>query len=138
MKLNLPVPVEKAFKQLESCGFCGYLVGGCVRDFLLGTWPTDFDMTTDATPDEIIACFAGHRVVETGIRHGTVTVMIEGMAIEITTHRIEGDYSVSISMRLEAVCASSSRSSSRKRWRMRWTATASVLRRRCSACATRV
>ena len=93
MKLNLPVPVEKAFKQLESCGFCGYLVGGCVRDFLLGTWPTDFDMTTDATPDEIIACFAGHRVVETGIRHGTVTVMIEGMAIEITTHRIEGDYS---------------------------------------------
>ena len=93
MKLNLPVPVEKAFKQLESCGFCGYLVGGCVRDFLLGTRPTDFDMTTDATPDEIIACFAGHRVVETGIRHGTVTVMIEGMAIEITTHRIEGDYS---------------------------------------------
>lgn len=63
------------------------------RDFLLGTRPTDFDMTTDATPDEIIACFAGHRVVETGIRHGTVTVMIEGMAIEITTHRIEGDYS---------------------------------------------
>ncbi|MEO1815980.1 MAG: HD domain-containing protein [Acetobacterium sp.] len=93
MKLNLPVPVEKAFKQLESCGFCGYLVGGCVRDFLLATPPTDFDMTTDATPDEIIACFAGHRVVETGIRHGTVTVMIEGMAIEITTHRIEGDYS---------------------------------------------
>ncbi|TYC84215.1 HD domain-containing protein [Acetobacterium wieringae] len=93
MKLNLPVAVEKAFKQLESCGFCGYLVGGCVRDFLLGTPPTDFDMTTDATPDEIIACFSDHRVVETGIRHGTVTVMIEGMAIEITTHRTEGDYS---------------------------------------------
>jgi len=93
MKLNLPVPVEKAFKQLESCGFCGYLVGGCVRDFLLGTLPTDFDMTTDATPTEILDCFADHRVVETGIRHGTITVIIEGMAIEITTHRIEGDYS---------------------------------------------
>ena len=93
MKLNLPVPVEKAFKQLESCGFCGYLVGGCVRDFLLATPPTDFDMTTDATPTEILACFASHRVVETGIRHGTVTVIIEGMAIEITTHRTEGDYS---------------------------------------------
>jgi tRNA nucleotidyltransferase (CCA-adding enzyme) len=93
MKLNLPVPVEKAFKQLESCGFCGYLVVGCVRDFLLATPPTDFDMTTDATPTEILACFASHRVVETGIRHGTVTVIIEGMAIEITTHRTEGDYS---------------------------------------------
>ncbi|WP_026395160.1 CCA tRNA nucleotidyltransferase [Acetobacterium malicum] len=93
MKLNLPVPVEKAFKQLESCGFCGYLVGGCVRDYLLNTPPTDFDMTTDATPAEIIACFAGCRVVETGIRHGTVTVVIEEMAIEITTHRIEGEYS---------------------------------------------
>lgn len=93
MKLNLPVPVEKAFKQLESCGFCGYLVGGCVRDYLLNTPPTDFDMTTDASPAEIIASFTGYRVVKTGIRHGTVTVMIEGMAIEITTHRIEGDYS---------------------------------------------
>ncbi|WP_303866333.1 CCA tRNA nucleotidyltransferase [Acetobacterium wieringae] len=93
MKLNLPTPVEQAFKQLESCGFCGYLVGGCVRDFLLGAPPTDFDMTTDATPNEIIKCFANHRVIETGIRHGTVTVIIEGMAIEITTHRIEGDYS---------------------------------------------
>lgn len=93
MKLNLPVPVEKAFKQLESCGFCGYLVGGCVRDYLLNTPPTDFDMTTDATPAEILDCFADYRIVETGIRHGTVTVIIEGMAIEITTHRIEGDYS---------------------------------------------
>ncbi len=93
MKLNLPAPVDKAFKQLESCGFCGYLVGGCVRDFLLDTPPTDFDMTTDATPDEIIECFSDHRVVEIGIRHGTVTVMIEGMAIEITSHRTEGDYS---------------------------------------------
>ncbi|MBU4541330.1 MAG: HD domain-containing protein [Acetobacterium sp.] len=93
MRLSLPKPVEKAFKRLESCGFCGYLVGGCVRDYLLNTPPTDFDMTTDATPAEMIACFAGYRVLETGIRHGTVTVIIDGMAIEMTTHRIEGDYS---------------------------------------------
>lgn len=93
MKLNLPAPVEKVFKQLESCGFCGYLVGGCVRDYLLATPPTDFDMTTDARPDEIMACFAGYRVVATGIRHGTVTVIVEGLAIEITSHRTEGDYS---------------------------------------------
>ncbi|MDZ5724208.1 CCA tRNA nucleotidyltransferase [Acetobacterium sp. K1/6] len=93
MKLSLPVPVEKVFKGLESCGFCGYLVGGCVRDYLLDTPPTDFDMTTDATPDEIISCFTGHRVLKTGIRHGTVTIILDGMAIEITTHRTEGDYS---------------------------------------------
>jgi tRNA nucleotidyltransferase (CCA-adding enzyme) len=93
MRLSLPVPVEKAFKRLESCGFCGYLVGGCVRDYLLNTPPTDFDMTTDATPAEMITCFAGYRVLETGIRHGTVTVILDGMAIEMTTHRIEGDYS---------------------------------------------
>lgn len=93
MKLNLPVPVETAFKQLESCGFCGYLVGGCVRDYLLETIPKDFDITTDATPAEIISCFNNYRVVETGIAHGTVTVIIEGLPIEMTTHRIEGNYS---------------------------------------------
>ncbi|MBU4439177.1 MAG: HD domain-containing protein [Firmicutes bacterium] len=93
MKLNLPVPVETAFKQLESCGFCGYLVGGCVRDYLLKTTPIDFDMTTDARPDQIIQCFKDYRVIETGIRHGTVTVIVAGLCIEITTHRIEGEYS---------------------------------------------
>ncbi len=93
MKHNLPLPVKKVFKQLESCGFCGYLVGGCVRDFLLDIPPTDFDMTSDATPEEVMACFAGQRILETGLSHGTVTLILEGMAIEITTHRIEGDYS---------------------------------------------
>lgn len=93
MKLKLPAPVETAFNQLENCGFCGYLVGGCVRDYLLKTTPIDFDMTTDATPDEIIQCFKDYRVIETGIRHGTVTVIIDGLSIEITTHRIEGTYS---------------------------------------------
>lgn len=93
MKHSLPVPVETAFNQLENCGFCGYLVGGCVRDFLLNTTPIDFDMTADATPQEIKDCFADYRVIETGIRHGTVTVIIDGLSIEITTHRVEGTYS---------------------------------------------
>lgn len=93
MKRSLPVPVETAFNQLESCGFCGYLVGGCVRDFLLNTTPIDFDMTADATPDEIKDCFSNYRVIETGIRHGTVTIIIDGLSIEITTHRVEGRYS---------------------------------------------
>lgn len=93
MKLKLPAPVKTAFTQLENCGYCGYLVGGCVRDYLLKTTPVDFDMTTDARPDQIIACFKDYRVIETGIRHGTVTVIIDGLCIEITTHRIEGTYS---------------------------------------------
>ena len=93
MKLNLPEAVLKVFELLETGGFCGYLVGGCVRDFLLKKTPIDFDMTTDATPEEIKDCFSDYRVIETGIRHGTVTVILGGHAIEITTHRREGDYS---------------------------------------------
>lgn len=93
MKHRLPIPVQKVFRTLESCGFCGYLVGGCVRDYVLNKTPIDFDITTDATPDEIKDCFSNYRVIETGIRHGTVTVIIDGLSLEITTHRIEGKYS---------------------------------------------
>lgn len=93
MKLELPQAVLTVFERLEAGGYRGYLVGGCVRDFLLAKIPVDFDMTTDATPEEIKACFSDDRVIETGIRHGTVTVILAGHAIEITTHRLEGDYS---------------------------------------------
>ncbi|MGV8906937.1 MAG: CCA tRNA nucleotidyltransferase [Acetobacterium sp.] len=93
MKLQLPDSVKKVIEKLALCGFCGYLVGGCVRDYLLGKEPIDFDMTTDATPTEIKNCFKEDRVIDTGIAHGTVTVILEGFAIEITTHRIETTYS---------------------------------------------
>jgi len=93
MNFQLPDPIKKAVKKLELCGFCGYLVGGCVRDYLLGKEPTDFDMTTDATPTEVKNCFKKDRVIDTGIAHGTVTVILAGYPIEITTHRIETTYS---------------------------------------------
>lgn len=93
MKLDLPNSVKKVFEILDNSGFCGYLVGGSVRDCLLEKTPLDFDMTSDATPAEIKDCFSNYRVIETGIRHGTVTVIIDGHSIEITTHRREGNYS---------------------------------------------
>jgi len=93
MKLQLPDSIQKVIEILRHCGFCGYLVGGCVRDYLMGKPPLDFDMTTDATPTEVMHCFRDYRVIETGIAHGTVAVALEGLSIEITTHRTETSYS---------------------------------------------
>lgn len=92
---NFPLPnsLLKVFKRLESKGFQVYLVGGCVRDYLRGKTPTDYDLTSDATPEEIITTFADYTVIKTGIRHGTVTIIIDSHLVEITTHRIEGPYS---------------------------------------------
>ena len=90
---NLPDYLIKIFHRLESKGFKVYLVGGCVRDFLRGKIPMDFDLTSDATPEEIIEIFVDYPVIETGIRHGTVTIIANSHPIEITTHRTEGSYS---------------------------------------------
>lgn len=81
-----------AVYRLEQAGFQAYAVGGCVRDSLLGKRPLDWDLATSARPEQVKACFSGCRVVETGIRHGTVTVLADGMPLEITTFRSEGDY----------------------------------------------
>lgn len=95
MRLNLPLPpqIEKALAILNGGGFEAYVVGGCVRDCLLGRVPLDWDVATGATPDEIKLCFSGLRIVETGLKHGTLTVLIDGMPIEITTFRVDGKYS---------------------------------------------
>ncbi len=69
-----------------------YVVGGCVRDALIGRKSTDFDVTTDATPDEVIKILSGIRVIETGIKHGTVTAITTDGNVEITTHRTDGTY----------------------------------------------
>ena len=89
MKFNIPVQVSEALKILSSNGFEGWIVGGCVRDFLMGREPADFDITTSATPSETIEAFRGYRIIETGLKHGTVTVIVGGMSLEITTFRID-------------------------------------------------
>ena len=89
---RVPAYVTCLFDVLKSGGHRGYLVGGCVRDLLRGVMPHDFDMTTDATPDEMLSLFADFRVIPTGLAHGTVTVLSEGHPVEITTHRTDGAY----------------------------------------------
>ena len=93
MVITLPTAVETAIQQLNTAGYEAYAVGGCVRDSLLGKTPTDWDITTSATPTEMQGVFASYRTVETGLKHGTLTVLIDDMPLEITTYRVEGAYS---------------------------------------------
>ena len=92
LDITLPLPVARALSVLEACGYEAYTVGGCVRDSLLGRTPNDWDITTNATPDEMKVCFGDFRVIETGIQHGTLTVIVDGMQLEITTYRNDGEY----------------------------------------------
>jgi len=91
--INISREVETALNILIGSGFEAYIVGGCVRDSLLGTAPNDWDITTSAQPDEIKDCFQNYRTINTGLKHGTLTVLISGMPTEITTYRIDGRYS---------------------------------------------
>lgn len=91
--MHLPEQVQSALRRLSKAGFEAHLVGGCVRDMLMGRTPGDYDITTAAAPEETAAVFAGARVIETGMKHGTVTVLLGGLPLEITTFRIDGAYS---------------------------------------------
>ncbi len=93
MTITLPSHVAYALQQLNNNGHEAYVVGGCVRDTLMGCEPNDWDITTNALPEEIIEVFAVHRVIPTGIQHGTVTVLVENKPLEITTYRVDGEYS---------------------------------------------
>ena len=88
----LPEYVKKAINILKNNGFEAYAVGGCVRDMLLLRNANDYDVTTSAMPEEIKMCFKDFRCIETGIKHGTVSVIVDGEIIEITTYRIDGEY----------------------------------------------
>lgn len=91
--IEIPAPVSEALKRLEVNGYEAYVVGGCVRDSLLGVTAKDWDITTNARPDEIARCFEGYRVHETGKRFGTMTVVAGDLPLEITTYRSDGSYS---------------------------------------------
>lgn len=86
-----PVAVDKVLACLENAGFEAYAVGGCVRDLMRGKTPDDWDMTTSARPEEVMALFAPH-AIPTGLQHGTVTVRQDGESFEITTFRADGAY----------------------------------------------
>ena len=88
----LPAAVLTAMNRLEAAGFEAFAVGGCVRDILLKKTPHDWDLTTNALPEEILGCFSGFKRITTGLKHGTVTVLIDNEPIEITTYRTDGDY----------------------------------------------
>ena len=93
MYIKCPDYITKAIDRLEKHGHSAYAVGGCVRDSIMGREPNDRDMTTSATPDEIQKAFAGFRTIPTGIKHGTMTVLISSHPVEITTMRVDGKYS---------------------------------------------
>ena len=91
-KIIIPSYCKKILDTLKLSNFEGFLVGGCVRDSLMGTTPDDYDITTNATPDEMIKVFKDFKVIETGLSHGTVTVLVDGNSVEVTTYRIDGEY----------------------------------------------
>ena len=90
--ISMPDEVITALNLLNNNGFEAYIVGGCVRDSLLGVAPKDWDITTSAKPEEIIRCFKRYRTINTGLKHGTVTVIINERQLEVTTYRIDGRY----------------------------------------------
>ena len=90
MKILLPEKVNFIISVLEKAGYEAYAVGGCVRDSLLGRAPKDWDITTNALPEEVKGLF--RRTLDTGLQHGTVTVMLDGEGFEVTTYRIDGKY----------------------------------------------
>lgn len=92
MEIKLPMPVQFILNQLNDNGYESYVVGGCVRDSIMGIAPHDWDVCTSALPEQVIDVFKGYKVIPTGIQHGTVSVVLGDMVYEITTYRIDGEY----------------------------------------------
>lgn len=93
MEMIIPPQAEFILHKLQERGYEACVVGGCVRDTLMGRKPHDWDIATAANPDEMKEALAGCRLIETGLKHGTVTALVNGLPIEITTYRIDGSYS---------------------------------------------
>lgn len=88
--MNIPLEVKSILNTFHKNGYEAFMVGGCVRDHMLGILPKDYDITTNALPEQIIALFP--KTIPTGIKHGTITVIVNNNAYEVTTYRIDGDY----------------------------------------------
>ncbi|WP_288682307.1 CCA tRNA nucleotidyltransferase [uncultured Eubacterium sp.] len=93
LKIEIPSGANEIIHTLQDNGYEAFLVGGCVRDSILGRTVHDYDITTSATPNEMMEVFKDKRIIETGLQHGTITIVIDSEAYECTTYRIDGDYS---------------------------------------------
>lgn len=93
LDIFIPENVRAVIHSLENAGFEAYIVGGCVRDSFMGRIPNDYDVCTNAKPDEVKAALSGFKTIDTGIKHGTVTVISDNEPVEVTTYRIDGEYS---------------------------------------------
>lgn len=93
IKINIPADANELIHTLQNNGHSAYIVGGCVRDSILGRTPHDYDICTSATPSEMLEIFKDRKIIETGLQHGTVTVVVNDEPYEITTYRIDGIYS---------------------------------------------
>lgn len=90
IRITIPVKAQSIIDTLTAAGYEAYVVGGCVRDSILGREPQDWDITTSAKPEQVKALFP--RTIDTGLQHGTVTVMQDREGFEVTTYRIDGKY----------------------------------------------
>lgn len=91
--MEIPASARRAMQKLRAAGYEARLVGGCVRDMLRGCAPNDWDICTSARPEQMIEVFAADRVIPTGLKHGTLTVLMDGQPLEITCYRAESGYS---------------------------------------------
>ena len=92
IQIEIPKNVKTLLERLNKNGYEAYIVGGCVRDSLLSKKPYDFDITTNAMPNEMLEIFSDFKIIPTGIKHGTLTIMIEDQSFEVTTYRMDGEY----------------------------------------------
>jgi len=92
IKIEIPEKVNRILNRLNCYGYEGYIVGGCVRDSILGREPNDWDICTNCTPEKMLEIFKGFKVIPTGLKHGTLTVVIDNEHFEVTTFRIDKDY----------------------------------------------
>ena len=96
VSLNINIKIsneaEKIIDTLGSNGYEAYAVGGCVRDSVMGKVPEDWDICTSALPEQTADCFPESHIVETGLKHGTITIVTNHTPVEVTTYRIDGGY----------------------------------------------